>query len=253
MGKLFNKLRAVKGQSASSRLSFGAMREDSSHIQMSDKNDEALKGSEIRGYFSRALTAIGMAGLLYSGVLLFDKPAIEPVSSFSIPAASSSPQSTNAQSGPPVLAKSEPLQVRVPSVGIDAKVETVGRKDDGTMETPPLDQSIAGWYKLGPTPGELGPSIIVGHVDTYEGPAIFYRLKDIKPKEIIEVSRADGSLVKFEVTELQQFEQNNFPTDKVYGNIDHAGIRLITCGGVFNKDTQRYSHNTVVFGKMIAS
>lgn len=149
------------------------------------------------------------------------------------------------------LPKSEPTHLKAPSVGIDVPLSSVGRKSDGTMEVPPLGVHIAGWYQYSPTPGEVGPSVIAGHVDTYKGPSVFWNLYKLKPGDIVEVSRKDGKTAKFKVDGVQKVPQDNFPTDKVYGPIDHAGLRLITCGGTFNRITQEYDHNTVVFATLM--
>lgn len=149
------------------------------------------------------------------------------------------------------LSHSEPVRVNYSKLGIDYGVKNVGKLEDGTMETPPLFEPITGWYKFSPTPGEVGPSIIVGHVDTYKGPSVFWRLREARAGDVIAVTRKDGKIVKFKVQSVKSFEQNDFPTKQVYGNLDYPGLRLITCGGTFNDATQRYSHNTVVFAKMI--
>lgn len=149
-----------------------------------------------------------------------------------------------------VLNRSEPTRLNIPSVGIDSDLRAVGRNADQSLEVPGSPWQ-AGWYSEAPTPGELGPAIIVGHVDSLEGPAIFWRLAELKPGDIVEVSRADNSIAKFRVDEVTQFPQESFPTERVYNNLDYAGIRLITCGGVFNTQTGHYSHNTVVFGTLV--
>ncbi len=152
--------------------------------------------------------------------------------------------------GPTVLSKSTPVRLRVPDVGIDTDLIKLGRQTDGTI-APPERFDVAGWYKYSPTPGELGPAIIVGHVDSYKGIAVFWHLRELKVKDLIEVDRADGTKAKFAVTEIKEVSQNNFPTSEVYGNLNYAGIRLITCGGQFSKDLHRYNHNIVVFGKLV--
>lgn len=145
--------------------------------------------------------------------------------------------------------RSEPVSLHIPDVGIETSLVFVGQKDDGTMEVP-KSYDIAGWYNLSPAPGELGPAIIVGHVDSFRGPAVFWRLSQLIPGQFIEVKRADGITVKFKVDAVKQFDQNNFPSEEVYGNIDYAGLRLITCGGQFNRSTGHYSHNTVVYASI---
>lgn len=150
----------------------------------------------------------------------------------------------------PGLPESEPERLRIPDVGIESSLPSIGKQEDGSIEVP-SQADIAGWYRQGPTPGELGPAIIVGHVDSPKGPGIFWRLRELVPGQIVEVSRKDGTTAKFRVETVKEFSQNSFPTAEVYGNIDHPGLRLITCGGSFNQITRKYSHNTVVFARLI--
>jgi sortase (surface protein transpeptidase) len=149
------------------------------------------------------------------------------------------------------LSKSQPVRIKIQRLGINAPIINLGLKSDGSLGTP-NSATETGWYKNSPTPGEIGPSIIVGHVDYVNyGPAVFWKLNQLVPGDIVEISRTDGSIAKFKVDSLKQFSQNNFPTEKVYGNINYAGIRLITCGGTFNSNTGHYSDNTVVFGRLL--
>ncbi len=198
------------------------------------------------------MLVLGLGGILYFGVQVGKDHQLEPAKAFSLPAPSTT-QSAKASGTPKTktLPRSEPTHINVPSVQIDYDIMSVGRLPDGTMETPPLFDKITGWYKYSPTPGEIGPAIIVGHIDTYKGPSVFWRLREIQPGAIVEITRADGSIAKFKVEALKQFDQNNFPTQEVYGNIDHAGLRLITCGGTFDRQTGHYNQNTVVFASLI--
>ncbi|MDQ3123206.1 MAG: class F sortase [bacterium] len=148
------------------------------------------------------------------------------------------------------LPKSEPLSLRIPDAGISTQLLTVGIRKDGAMEVP-RSFTEAGWYRHSPTPGEIGPAVIVGHVDSVDGPAVFWRLSQLQPGQIVEIERTDKKIVKFKITDIKQYDQKQFPSADVYGNIDYAGLRLITCGGSFNKVSQRYSHNTVVYATMI--
>jgi sortase (surface protein transpeptidase) len=151
----------------------------------------------------------------------------------------------------PVMERSEPVRLRIPKVGIDTTFERpLGLNQDSTVEVPDSYEEV-GWYQYAPTPGELGPAVILGHVDSYEGPAVFYRLGSLKPGDEITVDRADGTTAKFEVTTLERHEQSGFPTELVYGDIDHAGLRLITCSGVFVRGEQRYTHNLIVFARLV--
>lgn len=194
------------------------------------------------------LIAIGLAGSIFFAFRTIKSPiAAPPV--YSPPA----PQIAEAAPVTPLvgtLPKSEPVHLRVPDVNIDTNLLTVGRNSDGTLEVPESPH-IAGWYKHGPTPGELGPAIIVGHVDSHRGPGVFWRLRELRPGQIIEVKRANGTTAKFTVQSTKEFAQNNFPTKEVYGNINHGGLRLITCGGTYNRITDSYSHNTVVYASLV--
>ena len=124
----------------------------------------------------------------------------------------------------------------------------LGLKSDGTLETPP-GPFPAGWFTGAPTPGELGPAIIVGHV-RYDTPGVFARLTDLRREDAIQVKRKDGSTARFRVTWLAHFAKSDFPTKQVYGNIDHAGLRLITCGGLDAK-TDEFDENVVVFAELL--
>lgn len=206
--------------------------------------------------FRYALTSVVIVSL--SGIMFFafqiknGNKLSEPVSFIKTPTVEAEPIQPEPQVvKPKVLSKSEPTNLKIERLGINYPTKAVGKLADGTMETPPVLEWVTGWYKYSPTPGELGPSIIVGHVDSYKGPSVFWRLREVLPGDIIEVARADGSVASFKVDSLQQFDQSNFPTETVYGNIDHAGLRLITCGGTFNRATGHYTENTVVFASLV--
>jgi LPXTG-site transpeptidase (sortase) family protein len=163
-------------------------------------------------------------------------------------AASSIPAPTHVEAAH--LAKSKPVRLQIPAIGVDTPLMDLGLKADGTMEVPPQGFP-AGWYTGAPTPGELGPAIIAGHVD-WTGPGVFYHLRNLKPGDKVSVTREDGSVAAFRVTRVEQFAKDKFPTDLVYGNIDFAGLRLITCGGSWNTQTHHYEDNIVVFADFLA-
>jgi sortase (surface protein transpeptidase) len=150
----------------------------------------------------------------------------------------------------PHLSKSTPVRLQIPAIGVDSKLMALGLNADGTMEVPPVGFP-AGWYTGAPTPGELGPAIIAGHID-WHGPAVFYKLHDLKLDDQVSVSREDGSVAVFRVTRVEQFPKAQFPTALVYGDIAVAGLRLITCGGLFNKKIGHYDDNIVVFAEFVA-
>ena len=148
------------------------------------------------------------------------------------------------------LAASDPKRIRIPSINVDAAFEEpLGLDVDQAIEVPDAYETV-GWYKYGPTPGEMGPSVVLGHVDSYQGPAVFYRLGQLKEGDEILIDRTDGTTATFEVERLSRHEQSDFPTREVYGDIDHAGLRLITCTGTYDHGSLRYSHNLIVFARL---
>lgn len=155
-----------------------------------------------------------------------------------------------AASSPVVMAPSTPVRVVVESIGVDSDLMDLGLQGDGTMEVPP-GAFPAGWFTGAPTPGELGPAVIVGHIDWVTGPGVFYELASLEVGAEIQVERSDGSTAVFRATEVSVYDKDAFPTDLVYGDIDHAGLRLISCGGTFNRSTGHYESNVVAFAELV--
>lgn len=221
------------------------------HIRRSRKRRPlfpALQAYRLKQAAAVILVLAGLGGAVYFGVqvqAVSNANTLKPVKTFVTPPAT--PKKTVAK----FLARSEPIKLSIPAVGIEAPVMNVGKDAEGGIETPPVLEWITGWYRYSPTPGEKGPAVIVGHVDSYKGISVFWRLREVTPGTEIMVTRADGTTVKFKVDALKQFDQANFPTQEVYSNIDHAGLRLITCGGSFNEQTGSYTQNTVVYASMI--
>jgi hypothetical protein len=120
------------------------------------------------------------------------------------------------------------------------------------MEVPD-EPAAAGWYRLGPTPGALGPAVIAGHVTWNQVPAIFFDLAQLRPGDVVEVTRGDDRVAVFRITRVRRYEKSEFPTGAVFGPIDHAGLRLITCGGEFDNASHRYSDNVVAFARLAYS
>lgn len=151
----------------------------------------------------------------------------------------------------PILEVSRPNRLVIPKIKLDTNfTEPLGLTESGEVGVPDTYTDV-GWYKYSPTPGALGPAVILGHVDSYTGPAVFFSLGQLSPGDDIFVDREDGSRAHFQVMYFERYEQVEFPTEKVYGNIDYAGLRLITCTGTFDKGKQRYSHNLVVYAKLV--
>lgn len=149
------------------------------------------------------------------------------------------------------LARSSPVRLQIASIGVDTTLMDLGLRADGTLQVP-AKGFPAGWFTGGPTPGQLGPAVIAGHVDM-NGPGVFYNLHKMQPGELVIITRADGSKPVFRVTRVAEYLKDKFPTKLVYGNLANVGLRLITCGGTFNSNTGHYEDNIVVFADLISS
>ena len=155
----------------------------------------------------------------------------------------------------PLLPASAPTHIDVPSIGVSSDLLTLGLNADRTVQVPPLSKdSKAGWYRGSPTPGQLGPSLILGHVDSAEyGPGVFFQLGALKPGQTVTVTRADRTAAVFRVDRVASFPKDHFPTLEVYGNTQNAQLRLITCGGKFDFSARSYESNIVVFASLVSS
>jgi hypothetical protein len=155
----------------------------------------------------------------------------------------------------PWLRRSLPVSVAIPAIGVRSKLLHLGTNADGSMQVPSLLTSAgeAAWYKYSATPGQIGSSVIEGHVDSYDGPAVFYRLGALRPGNAIEVALADGVTAIFRVTGVREYRKSNFPAKTIYGVTRYAALRLITCGGAFDFATGHYLSSTVVFATLTSS
>ncbi|MFG2888550.1 class F sortase [Streptomyces sp. NPDC048248] len=150
------------------------------------------------------------------------------------------------------MSKSVPERLSIPSLQVSSPLETLGQGKNGVMQTP-RDPDKAGWYQPGPTPGSQGPAVIAGHVSWDGEPSVFEKLSTMKTGDTIEVARRDGKTAKFTVDRVAQYPKNKFPTVEVYKNLDHAGLRLITCGGEYDEGRHYYPDNVVVFASLTGS
>jgi Sortase domain len=139
-----------------------------------------------------------------------------------------------------------PVRLRVPALHIDGPLQQLGRLPDGTVAVP-ARPDVAGWFAGGPRPGQGGPAVILGHVDSVRGPGVFYDLVTLKPGAAVAVDRADGSTVRFRVTRVLRVPKNRFPTDLVYAPTLQPTLRLVTCGGSFDYAQRSYRDNVIVF------
>lgn len=148
------------------------------------------------------------------------------------------------------MSRSRPTSISIPSLGVSSSITDLGLQADRTMEVP-QDGTSTGWFTGSPTPGELGPSVLAAHVTWDKEPAVFFELGSMREGQRVEVERADGSTAVFEVSDIGQYPKTKFPTDDVYGEVDHAALRLITCGGHFDGETGHHVDNVVVYAELV--
>jgi sortase (surface protein transpeptidase) len=232
------------------------------------------------------LTAAAAGVLVLAGVLLLvvglraQRQAPQPPASAAIPYVSThpsdssstsagrptTPAGSSATSAPtptatakpvkgPVLPRSVPVNLEIPELNVHSDLLQLGLNPDQTVQVPPLEKdSRAGWYKYSPTPGQLGPSVILGHVDSKKyGPGVFFKLGALRPGNTLSVTRSDRTTAVFRVDRVVSYPKNSFPTLEVYGNTDSAQLRLITCGGKFDISSHNYEDNIVAYATLVSS
>jgi Sortase domain len=153
------------------------------------------------------------------------------------------------------LPRSLPVSVDIPAIGVTSRLLHLGVNSDGSIQVPSLVTSAAeaAWYKYSATPGQIGAAVIEGHVDSYQGPAVFFRLGALRPGDTIDVRLADGVTAIFKVTGVREYPKSHFPAKAIYQATGYAALRLITCGGAFDYTTGHYLSSTVVFASLISS
>jgi sortase (surface protein transpeptidase) len=149
------------------------------------------------------------------------------------------------------LPSSPPVRVEIPAIGVSSTLVRLGLNPDGTMQVPG-DYQVAGWFTGAPQPGQLGPAVIAGHVDSRTGPAVFYRLRDLRPGDQIRVVRADRRVVRFRVDSLASYPKQSLPGEEVFGATTAPVLRLITCAGTFDRAQRSYRENLVVSATRVA-
>ncbi len=155
----------------------------------------------------------------------------------------------------PSLPRSLPVSVSIPAIGVHSRLLHLGLNPDGTIQVPSIETGSdeAAWYKYSAAPGQIGSSVIEGHVDSHQGPAVFFRLGALRPGDTVDVTLADGMTAIFRVTGVREYAKSRFPAKAIYGATDYAALRLITCGGAFDYATGHYLSSTVVFASLASS
>jgi sortase (surface protein transpeptidase) len=180
-----------------------------------------------------------------SGPSAAPPPAAKPVAVIPEPPAAS-------QDAVAALPKSEPVSIDIPKIGARSSLIPLGLNPDDTIEVPPVTTPLqAGWYTYAPTPGEIGPAVVLGHVDGNHRKGIFFRLKELAAGDRISVARKDGTTAVFEVTKVHQVPKKDFESEGVYDDTAGPELRLITCGGVFDRSARNYVDNIVVYARLV--
>jgi len=203
------------------------------------------------GWFRARLAGIAGVLLLVGGGITVGIAALSQHHAPQPSAAAAGAVGPSAARGPSVR-RSVPVSVDIPAIGVHSELLRLGLNADGTIQVPSLTTSAdeAAWYKYSPTPGQIGASVIEGHVDSYRGPAVFFQLGALRPGDVIDVTLADGLTAIFRVTGVRDYAKVEFPTRMIYGPTDYAALRLITCGGAFDPATGHYLSSTVVFASL---
>ena len=218
--------------------------------------DSGHRGSRARLVRRPLATVVVMAGLLavVGGTVGLTRLTGRP-GDIPRPLAKSAPAPHGILAAPPQPHSSKqvarPVALTIPAINVSTTLIRLGRTPQGTLQVP-TTTTVAGWYTGSPRPGEIGSSIIAGHIDSTAGPAVFFRLRLLRPGNLVYVRRADRTLAVFRVTAEHMYPKNDFPTELVYGPVPDAELRLITCGGVFDPTTGSYLSNVVVYATQIS-
>ncbi len=197
---------------------------------------------------SAVLLAVGLVAL-YSAWPTADPKSL--VLSSSPPHSSALPSSAPVARRAPTPARSLPMRLTVPNLGINIAVGRLGLDPNGQVMVPATAHTV-GWYVHGPTPGQLGSAVILGHVDSYLGPGVFFYLRNLVAGDPIQVTLANGSVVSFRVNRVEQYSKSAFPDRLVYGSHGTRSLQLVTCGGTFDHATGSYESNVVVFSTFVS-
>ncbi|WP_218003266.1 class F sortase [Nocardia concava] len=167
------------------------------------------------------------------------------------------PSAANTASGAAVpsvatLSRSAPIALTIAAIDLNQPLDRIGLNADNTIEDPATFEHPS-WFRSGPAPGERGSAVIIGHVDSYRGPAAFFRLGNLKPGDPVDVARADGAVAHFAVIATETVDKNDFPAESVYGNRPDSELVLVTCGGEFDSARRSYRSNVIVYTHLIGA
>jgi sortase (surface protein transpeptidase) len=202
------------------------------------------------------LAVVALAGLLVSGcggpglsAAAARSPGAGPATATASPPSHEPPGVAGFHSVRTYDQPALPVRLQIPAIEVSTPLVRLGRLPDGSLEVP-KDWDTAGWYDEGPRPGQPGPAVILGHVDSKTGPAVFFRLRAVRPGDIVRVSLADGRELAFRVQRIERYPKDKFPTEAVYFPTLNRELRLITCGGEFDYAAGSYRDNIVVYATL---
>ena len=176
---------------------------------------------------------------------LSEVPATTPNAPASAVDGASVTERPSAASAAPSEGRARPVRVKIPAIDVDAELTPIGLHDDGSMEVPAF--GLAGWYRLGPRPGEPGPAVIVAHVDSYQGPDVFFRLRELSAGDEVKVLHEDDTWSRFVVQSSEQQLKDQLPVDRIWNKTRDPVLRLVTCGGEFDEVERHYRSNVIVY------
>ncbi|WP_410591019.1 class F sortase [Amycolatopsis sp. lyj-23] len=180
-----------------------------------------------------------------------DSDTAQPAPAPPVAAVPAAPQARSADAAA-ALPRSEPVSIDIPKLGAHSSLIPLGLNPDNTVEVPPVTTPLqAGWYTYAPTPGETGPAVVLGHVDGNHQKGIFFRLKELAAGDRVSIARKDGTTAVFEVTKVHQVPKKDFEGEGVYDDTAGPELRLITCGGVFDRSAHNYVDNIVVYARLV--
>ena len=209
------------------------------------------KRRQKRWWVLAVVLVIAGAGTLVTGLRAHEHPLAalahpSPPRSAPLPASAFATLPTN-----PSVPHSAPTWLSIPAIGLRVAVSQLGLNSDGTVQVP-TDFQEPGWFDLGPSPGQVGSAVILGHVDSYQGPAVFFQLGSLQAGDSVEVGLADGAVAHFVVTNMAEYSKTTFPDQEVYGSHGYAALQLVTCGGTFDYQTGHYLSNVVAYTSLVS-
>ncbi|MFF1919163.1 class F sortase [Streptomyces sp. NPDC058221] len=209
-------------------------------------SSRTLRERPPRRLFPRLTVAAGLIPAATAAlVLLLGSPLTEPG------AGAAAPRSGPASTASAPLPASRPVRIDIPELRVSAPLVDLTLDSAGKLGVPdPAERNLAGWYRDGVTPGSPGNAIVVAHVDTPTGPAAFAGLDTLRPGARVDVRRADRRVATFRIYAIDEYEKSDFPSTRVYGPTKDAQLRLLTCGGTYDRSAGGYQSNVVAFARL---